>query len=79
LKVHIEGHVPFLHFKDANVLVDVISEWPALALPPTFPLRPNGGINYFSIKGAHSHYVFVFSVQEVLSNVSSISIECIHF
>jgi hypothetical protein len=78
LRVHLEWHVLFPHFRDVNVL-DVILEWPPLAFPPIFPLQPSDGISYFLIKKAHSHCVFVFSMQEVLLSVSSISTQCIHF
>jgi hypothetical protein len=36
---------------------------------PFFSLQPNGGINYFLVKGDHSRCVFVFSMWEVLSSV----------
>jgi hypothetical protein len=66
LKVRLEGHVTLPHFKDVNIFIDVTLGWPPLAFLLTpFP-STYGGINYFPIKGAHLHYVFVFSMHEVL-------------
>jgi hypothetical protein len=39
---------------------------------------PFSWISYFLIDKAHSHYVFVFSMHEVLIDVFSIFIQCVH-
>lgn len=72
LKVCLEGDVTLPHFSDVNILVDVILEWPPLTLPPTSLSWANSEISYILIKRTHSHYVFVFLVEEVLLGVSFI-------
>ncbi len=44
-----------------------------------FSLWLNNGISYFPVKRYHSHYVFMFSTQEVLPNVFFIFTQCVHF
>jgi hypothetical protein len=50
LKVHLEGHVTFPHFRDVNILVEVFPWWCPSTLLSTCPFW----ISYFRIDKAHS-------------------------
>jgi len=74
LKVHLEGHVTFPHFRDVNILIEVFLRWCPSTLLSTFLLTPFW-ISYFMIDKAHS-FTLCFCVLNIRGFI--ICVFCFH-